>query len=340
MKKAIRFGIHACVIFLAIVAFYQLYSAYLEDKINILYEQNAVTVNHTSGLAVKNKGNILAAKSLENHNLAILGSSELGSRDYKDLFPNSLYPSDISCFGYACVQNFLHAMYLAANYAAVKDNDITIIESLQWFYGSDINIKAFISNFSELQFYEFLYNDCISEKNKRYLCHRYMQLESSSTKTLQNVVNRYYNFSAIIGGEIEFPSTYLYAKLYSSPKRIHRICYQLLRPYYWARFKFLQLKDKYDSYIWLKNLKNEVHPQKVELDWEQIYQKAEKKGKEACTNNSIYVNDAYYTAYLQKDYAERKGFLSESTSHKLMISKEWGDYSSFLDVCKYEKPSA
>lgn len=341
MKKALRFGIHACVILVAVVVFYQIYSDYLEERINTLYAQHAVTVNHAMGVPSKDKGNILAAKSLENHNMVVLGSSELGSpvpENIRKLFPNNLYPSDITCFGHAYVQNFEHAMNLAANYTALKDNGITIIESLQWFSGNDIDIKGFLSNFSELQFYEFLQNDCISEKNKLHLCRRYMQLENSSGKKLQTLINKYYKpgvsgnlFSAVIEGEIAFPSTYLYANLYSSPNSIYRICYQLLRPYYWARYKFLQLKDKHDAYIWLKNLKNEEPPKQVELDWKQIYQTAEKHGKEACTNNDIYVYDAYYTKYLQKTYAELKG---RSSKEKLLVSKEWEDYVFFLDVCK------
>lgn len=341
MKRALRFGIHACVILAAVVAFYQIYSAYLEERIDTLYAQHSATVNHIYSLEAKNKGTVLASKILESHTLVILGSSELGIKvpeNITRLFTNNLYPSDIACFGRATVQNFAHAMNLGANYAALNNNDITIIESLQWFFDDDIDTKGFFANFSELHFFEFLHNDCISEKNKLYLCKRYMQLESSSRKNLHTLINHYYKpgvssnlFAAIIEGEIEFPSTYLYAKLYSSSESIFRICYQILRPYYWGRYKFLKLKDKYDSYDWLKGLKVEAPAEKVELNWKQIYQIAEKHGKEACTNNDIYVYDTYYTKYLLKNYSKRKNSYSK---RKLLVSKEWNDYVFFLDVCK------
>lgn len=353
MKKTVKIGLHILIVLMSVLIFYNVYSQYLDSRIEELYTQCELSVNHVSGLAEKDKGNVLIKHSMAAPNILLMGSSELGSpvpENPKNLFPNNLYAGDISCVGHASVQNALHAINLGANFEAVAGDNIVIVESLQWFAGTEISPEAFFSNFSELQFYEFLHNDKISEVNKEYLCKRYIQLENYSEIKLYPQIDTYVSGNRILegingllfenlenagyslaDGDLTFPQTYILARLYSSESVGEKVIYQLLRPYYWMRYKFLQLKDKYDAYQWLKKLNGDVAQEEVKLDWEQIYRNGKSEGITACTNNNLYVYDDYYTKYLQENYESWEG---RDREVPFLISNEWNDFEFFLKVCK------
>lgn len=333
MKKILAFLLKPLVVGLIVFIFYYFFSIHLDKEIDKLYKKNELYVNHINGLAEKDKGNILIEKSLSKENMLILGSSEFSSpvpENLKNLFPNNLYNGDISLVGHAYVQNALHAMNLGANYKYLKNNDIMIVESLQWFTGEEVNIDGFLSNFSELQFYQFLNNNKISKKNKNYLCNRYMQIENKNITNLKETkIGKYLPYQ-INYGQIINKQTYVLAKLYSSNDLIDKLFYQISKPYYWLRYKVLELKDKYFAYNWLKSLNSSSNDEIVEIDWDKIYANAKKEGKEAATNNDLYVYDEYYTTYLKDTYNDIKGI---SSKVKLLESNEWGDFKFFLSVC-------
>ncbi len=350
MKQRIKFLTHFFIVSVIISAFYIIYSNYLDEKIAELYSENKQIVNHSNGVPEKDKGNILLKHSLDGGTLLMMGSSELGSdvpENPKNLFPNNLYDEDATFVGHACVQNALHAINLGANYSNLNNNDIVIIDSLQWFEFSEIESEGFFSNFSELQFYEFLHNPEISKENKLYLCNRYVQLENLKESKFYSLINEYSDVNAVVenflktmettgydlaSGELTYIQTYILAKLYVSDNLLGKMAYQALKPYYWLRHKFMILKDKYDSYKWLTMLDSSQNHEVVEktIDWEQVYAKAEEEGHVACTNNDLYVEDNYYTTYLKDIYESLEGQYSGSG---LSMSNEWNDYKFFLRVC-------
>ncbi len=351
MKK-LRIGIHFMVIVFGVMVFYTVYDSYLEKRINERYRFVASMANHANGAPVKDKGNIVLEESLTTSNMLIMGSSELSSpvsENPKNLFPNNLYDGDASFVGHAYVQNALHAMNLGANTDTVKDKDVVIVESLQWYTGPDISVDGFFSNFSELQFYEFINNPEISENNKEYLCKRYVQLENSHGQNMYPIIESYVNQNALLSkmnsltlgqlrglgfslieGDLAFPQTYLLARTYLSDSILERIAYQVTRPYYWARYKILSLKDNYEAYQWLRALTENAETTGVEIDWEYIYSNAVIEGEAACTNNNLFVYDDYYTQYLEEKYETLAG---RDINVELMISKEWDDLEFFLNVC-------
>lgn len=348
MKRIGKSLIHIIVIVAVIVVFYMMYSKYLDKKINELYLLNKQSVNHANGLSEKDKGNVLINHSLAGGNLLVMGSSELSSpvsENPKNLFPNNLYEGDATFVGHAYVQNALHAMNLGANFRYLDENDIVIVNSLQWFTDSDIVLDGFFSNFSELQFYEFLHNNMISDKNKKYLCKRYIHLENLKESKLYPLLNEYIENilgKSILGtieatgyqmvsGELTYDQTYILARLYTSDSIIGKMLYQVFQPYYWFRYQFLVLKDKYKSYKWLKEMDSVQSGESIKsLDWKEIYEDAEKEGKAACTNNDLYVYDEYYIDYIKENYEDIRGRNSET---ELLISNEWNDYKFFLDIC-------
>lgn len=349
MKQSSSFLLRVFIISVILLVFYITYSNYLDKKIVELYSANEQTVNHSNGIMEKDKGNILLKHSLAGGNLLMMGSSELGSavpENPKNLFPNNLYNKDITFVGHACVQNALHAMNLGANYCNLDNNDIVIINSLQWFEFSEIESDGFFSNFSELQFYEFLHNPDISKENKLYLCDRYIHLENLKETKLYPLMDGYVEGNVagenilktlkatgydLVSGDLTYVQTYILARLYVSDNFFEKMVYQVLKPYYWLRHKFMILKDKYDSYEWLKTLdSSQNHVVEKTINWEQVYANAEKEGSAACTNNDLYVDDDYYVTYLKDIYESLEG---QYSAPGLSTSNEWNDYKFFLKVC-------
>lgn len=223
------------------------YSAYLSKQISVLYEESRDAVSIINGEPVKDKGNILIQQSAKYHDLMVLGSSELSAQVPQNIkydFPNTKYQYNISAMGHAYVQNMLHAMNIGANSKSFVGSDIVLVESMQWFFGEDSSPDGFMSNFSELQFYEFLNNSKILRKNKEYLCHRFLEMERRRTQMVSHdeIIrlangNRVFNFFGITkliskkGGvkepiiNYDYPQTHLLAKLYLSENIMEKFGY-------------------------------------------------------------------------------------------------------------------
>lgn len=352
MNKALKYIIHGVVAILGAVIFYNGYSAYLDSRIEALYQERQAAINHASGLPEKDKGNILLGLSMRDCKLLIMGSSELGSsvpENPKNLFPNTQYESDASFTGHAGVQNALHAINLGANADSYIGKDIAIVESLQWYEGEGRDGGGFFANFSELQFYQFLMSNRISEENKRYLCNRYIGFENARGTDIYteaeermigyNKLEQFYTriYTPIhklgydmVNGDLHDPETYFLARMYVADNPLGRAAYYITSPYYWFRGRILILKDKYKTYSWLKGLSAEEKAECRELDWDEIYTIAEQEGIEACTNNDYYINDESYDGHV-KDALDN----IKKTDHpgELFDTYEWGDYEFFLNVC-------
>lgn len=210
------------------------FSKILDKKIGELYVEKQDAISLITGEPQKDKGNVWIDLSTRNNEIVVMGSSELSSevsQNIKYEFPNETYEGGFSGVGHAHVQNYIHAMNLGANYDAFKDNNVVIIESIQWFEGKDISPDGFLSNFSEMQFYEFLNNKKISDDNKRYLCQRFLRTYRRSE------TNNMYS------------QTFLLAKMYLGENIVYRVLYPFVKPYYALNHEIQVLKDKYWSCV-------------------------------------------------------------------------------------------
>lgn len=351
MKKIVKILLNGVVVVACSVLCLSLYSNWLDSEIAGLYDEKEDTLS-CLGSAVKSKGNVWINETTKNDSLIIMGSSELSApvnQNIKYNFPNTEYEGTTSCVGHAYVQNNLHAMNLGANYDSFKDSDIVIIESMQWFFDGDIDPSGYMSNFSELQFYEFLQNDLISQKNKEYLCNRFLEIESKRTtlRTVDevtelaagnDVLNAFgltskfaqHGMLKMENTGYDFLQTHILAKTYASNNIVGKAAYQLMRPYYYIRYQLMRLKDRYETYIELKNASNEIKKQVFNTDWNDQLEQAEEDGKAACNNNDIFVYDDYYTQYLEANWDGAKNSSAGTTA---LLSKEWEDYKFFLSVC-------
>lgn len=344
--------IYVVALFVCICLVYSLYSTYLDNQISALYAKKTGSVALQNGAPEKDKGNICIKESADRGELFLVGSSELSSpvpQNPKTYFPNNYYNKGISCIGHAHTQNLLDAINFGANTASFRGSDVAVVESIQWFIGDDVDSTGFMANFSELQFYQFLQNPNISKKNKDYLCDRFLEIEaarakasaeeeknngSSGGKTDPEIPNELKKleskgmFRASVD-KPDYPQTHVLAGLFRSKSAAGKVGYYALKPYYYFRGKYLELKDRYDTVAYLKTLADKKAQTRT-IDWDKEYSTAETEGKAACTNNSFVVNDEYYSTYLAPRIYTLKDSLS---AMELMTSKEWEDYEFMLSVC-------
>lgn len=349
MKKAVKIVITLCIIaFVADMTVAGL-SYYLTKRIQTLYSQKEDALSLINGEPAKDKGNVWIQQSAKHHDLMLMGSSELSSpvrQNIKFNYPNTTYPHNISTMGHADVQNMLHAIDIGANEESYRKSDVVIVESIQWFFGDDISQDGFMSNFSELQFYEFLKNPHISYKNKDYLCKRFLEMdnrravvmtedniakiEDSRLSGIAGKVAKHIHFKIPVS-EYDYPQTHILAKMYISHNPMKKCVYMLLQPYYHFRYGLMKIKDQYAAYQYLKAVDGSYNKKIFETDWKSQMATAEIEGKTSCTNNDIYVYDDYYTTYLKDSWETQK---DSNSGVSALNSKEWGDFQFLLSVCR------
>ena len=287
------------------------YSNYLDYQIDNLYNPS---LGRTYGVDEMNKGIKLLEHNANKDDLIILGSSELDSwvpQNPKNMFPNSELNCNIDLVGRAVVQNLANSIKIGAFQESFSGKKVVLVISLQWFLGDDIDLRGFKAHFSEIQFYKFMNNNKISPESKIYVCDRIINL-------LKN--------------DSEFERPYLYAKLYKDNSVLSKTMSVCFKPYYLIREKFLDLKDKHQAYKAVKKFKNDPPRDTIKINWEEEEIKAEKMGKEYCTNNNFYVQDEYYDEYLKDRINESKNSYDKDLD--LCASKEFDDYRLMLETFK------
>lgn len=295
---------------LILIVFFKAFDYYLSYNISKEYKK---TIGKLYGSKVKNTGNAILNIELQNDNLILLGSSELGVNIHQN--PSNFFPikdlkSTPSLIGRAYVQSLEHSLNLGANHGSLKDKKVVFVVSLQWFQSKEISKDGFNANFSELKFYEYIHNKDISSKNKVYIANR---------------------VGSLLQGKGEYKYAKLYSKLYASDKLTHKIVRNILEPYYFSRTKILSYKDKFHSYQLLKNYKKSGEKEANSVHWQNEYIIAEKEAKSQCTNNKFFVNDKYYNKYLRNKIDSLKGSMQNVV---LNGAKEYEDYKLFLETCK------
>jgi len=312
MKNFLRY--FSLIVFSLFLTFFILnkYERYLDDEINNFTINKEIVSAYA--LKEKDKGVVILNKSLNNNDLIILGSSELGAdvpQNIRKFFPINEFPYNTNSVGHAYAQSLVDSIRISSFDNINEDNKIALIVSFQWFMGKDIDKKGTQANLSELQFYKFMNSDKVDIKEKKYVAERLTKLLKNSQEQ-----NR----------------TWLYSALYQSDSVICEGILNILKPYFFIREKFLVLKDKYDAYKILKNNQNySAEINKNDVNWQLEYLNAEKNGIEACTNNKFYVYDEYYTKYLSKDIEVLKG---NSKNVELLKSKEYDDFEFLLGMFK------
>ncbi|MFQ8600865.1 MAG: D-alanyl-lipoteichoic acid biosynthesis protein DltD [Oscillospiraceae bacterium] len=286
------------------------YRSFLVHEISARYNS---ALGRTYGVDEMNKGIALLRHNAEKGDLILLGSSELSAdipQNPKNYFPNVQMDSDISLVGRAYVQSGLNSVKVGALSEELRGKKVAIIISLQWFLGEEIDKAGFNAHLSEIQFYKMMHNKDISDDVKRDLCKRVVDLAANEPS-------------------LEIP--YLYARLYQSDTFLSKVGLAVMKPYYWFREKFLDVKDLYKAYRAVEKFEGQAQQEVRAVDWAEEMRKAQKMGEDSCHNNDIYVYDEYYTTYLEPKWERLK---NSYKNVDLLSSKELSDYETFLKVCK------
>lgn len=293
------------IVIIAVVGILYSYTMWLDRELALL---DAKCVNLDSNI-IKDKGLYLLQRSLKKGDLLLIGSSELGApveQNPINIYPNNELLVNINKIGHAHQQCLLDGIMLGALRKDDSVNKIALIISLQWFEGSDIDKKGFQFNFSELQFLTFLRNDCISDTSKKYVCERLYELLDDDK----------------VNGESRF-----LALIYKDKTVVNDVLKLIFYPYYELKYRLLVLKDKYKAYKFLK-VAEETQIVKY-INWDEAMQKASLQGEEACTNNSLFVYDEYYTKYIA---ANLDSLANISKDEGLLSSREIDDFNFLLEM--------
>ena len=295
------------------------YERYLDGELSNFDKMYNSKIGKVYSLKERDKGIIFLKNAAKRDDLLVLGSSELDSevpQNIKDMFPNTELDCNVNIIGRAYTQSLLNTIRVGALGESLKGKKLVMIVSLQWFLQgipmleNEIDVNGYNSNFSELQFYDFMNNENISKENKIGICNRAEKL-SKSKSSLQR--------------------TNIFADLYSKNNLASNAILSMLKPYYALRYRLLEIRDKHQTLKELNEYKDKQQGIIRSINWAEEEKIAEQMGKEACTNNNFYVYDEYYNSYIEPKLDSLKDSYKDVD---LMKSNEWKDYELFLKLCK------
>lgn len=289
----------------------------LEKQLDKKYTDN-INEKMCKSLDVKKfQGVYVQNKSLEEKDMMLYGSSELGTT-FIQQHPNNFYKDkirdyNINIIGRGHYQTLIHSINVGALDDSKKTKKIGLIISPQWFTKEGISKEGFKANFSELQFYEFMDNKEISKDTKVKLCKRVRQLISRDSKSI---------------------NMWIYSSLYMQDSFIASSVLNIFKPYYYIKKQVLYTLDLKQSLDMIDNGNKEnkkANVNKSNINWKEELYSAEQQGKEACTNNEYGIYDKYFEKYIKKDYSSLKG---SSKNESYTDSPEFEDLNLFMQICK------
>ncbi len=265
----------------------------------------------------KNQGLILQRKAIDSKdNILIYGSSELGSLLDEPFNPANFFEGkkdgfQVNLIGRGYCQSLIHAMNIGALGKSLQHNKIVFIVSPQWFLWS-IDPNNFQSNFSELHFYAFMFNNDIDKSLKIAFAERIDYLTNNNPNLIP--INKY-------------------CELYKKDTSISRFLLRILMPYYKFKYYLLSTKDKINTYRLLKTCDKvdiNTSDNRVTFDWQKERNVAVSFAQREANNNDFYLKNDYYDTYIRKDLESFKGSYSEMS---FLYGSEYEDFTLFLDIC-------
>lgn len=311
-KKFIK-NIFLIIIPMAIsLAFLYVYNRHLDNQIVKNYNP---ALARTFGVDEMNEGIKLLSNNANKGDIILLGSSELDSTEIpqhaRNFFPNSELNCDIVLTGRAYCQSLTNSVKIGALSENFRGKKIVLLVSPPWFYSQEIDASGYCSNFSEIQFYKFMNNSDISADIKKYACERTCKLTKNESSL--NEIRMY---------------SYLYSK-----NEFSKFCLNFLKPYYFVREKFIELKDKHMALKAINKFKDKPLQKVKNINWRAEEIKAQKMGEENCTNNSLYIMNDLYTNYV-KPIWDSENTKKSFENINLLNSNELSDFEMFLKLCK------
>lgn len=248
--------------------------------------------------------------------LFIFGSSEVGSTQSKDPFhPSNFFANkdrgfQVVLVGRAYCQSLIHTLNIGAVGDYLKGKKVVFIVSPQWFDKKGLTPLHLKVNFSEEQFYGFMFNNKISMDLKRQVAERILKILKKSDD--MNEVKEF--CTLIVNG-----SPYYEARLIAET------------PYFKARSFMLQLKDKVQTINIIdranKALLAKEYDHNFPVNW----------NKDLSLFNNIPINNPFdFDNYLYNEVYSKEIKLMKEYTHPADIntSPEVTDFKLLLDTFK------
>ena len=289
-------------------------NVYISNEIDkMVAEKNISEIDIEYGSIYKDKGVKYNEYLTENEYVILQGSSELGTQVTQ--LPTKFFPIEgldkFATNGRAYSQHLHQSSIIGSLGNSDKKRNVALILSLQWFMNENgIDNNGFQANFSPVQFYNLLKNENISEVHRKKYAERTVSLLTGST---------------------QFIPERIYANLYVNDGLKFYIEKIIFKPYFYAREYMVKLKDKGLLYKKLRTLPEKTQSEGLRtVNWDEEKSKAQKEAESQVSNNDFYIFDEYYDKNI-KPYLERQKDSNKSID--LMKSKEFDDYSLYLDIC-------
>ena len=279
-------------------------------KIEDYYKVNDNSVRYSTAYE-KYKSKDIILENITPKTLVLLGSSELTTTINEEYHPKKIFNYEdfnIMQIGVGNSQNIIHAATIGSIGNDIRNNEIVMIQSIQWFDNKNGILKdAFLSRISSEHVYNTMANDKISKETKEKFINRVIEL-SSTNKVLNKKYRRYKKYfvqeqGSFITGEFLKFDNYFY-----------------------------KLKNKYEFF---KNKGRENYPLSGEktpdYNWKELDEKVTEQAKERTNNNDYQIDNTYYDKYIKTKYDQLK---NSSKNTKYDESKEYDDLDILLSIVK------
>ena len=279
-------------------------------KIEDYYKVNDNSVRYSTAFE-KYKSKDIILENITPKTLVLLGSSELTTTINEEYHPKKIFNYEdfnIMQIGVGNSQNIIHAATIGSIGNDIRNNEIVMIQSIQWFDNKNGILKdAFLSRISSEHVYNTMANDKISKETKEKFINRVIEL-SSTNKVLNKKYRSY--------------------KKYFIEEQGNFITGEFLK----LDNYFYKLKNKYDFF---KNKGRENYPLSGEktpdYNWKELDEKVTEQAKERTNNNDYQIDNTYYDKYIKSKYDQLK---NSSKNTKYDESKEYDDLDILLSIVK------
>ena len=279
-------------------------------KIEDYYKVNDNSVRYSTDFE-KYKSKDIILENITPKTLVLLGSSELTTTINEEYHPKKIFNYEdfnIMQIGVGNSQNIIHAATIGSIGNDMRNNEIVMIQSIQWFDNKNGILKdAFLSRISSEHVYNTMANDKISKETKEKFINRVIEL-SSTNKVLNKKYRSY--------------------KKYFVEEQGNFITGEFLK----LDNYFYKLKNKYEFF---KNKGRENYPLSGEktpdYNWKELDDKVTEQAKERTNNNDYQIDNTYYDKYIKTKYDQLK---NSSKNTRYDESKEYDDLDILLSIVK------
>ena len=279
-------------------------------KIEDYYKVNDNSVRYSTAFE-KYKSKDIILEKITPKTLVLLGSSELTTTINEEYHPKKIFNYEdfnIMQIGVGNSQNIIHAATIGSIGNDIRNNEIVMIQSIQWFDNKNGILKdAFLSRISSEHVYNTMANDKISKETKEKFINRVIEL-SSTNKVLNKKYRSY--------------------KKYFVEEQGNFITGEFLK----LDNYFYKLKNKYEFF---KNKGRENYPlsgkKTPDYNWKELDEKVTEQAKERTNNNDYQIDNTYYDKYIKTKYDQLK---NSSKNTKYDESKEYDDLDILLSIVK------